>query len=207
MSRKIAGIDTRVAKALSHPIRVKALEILNRRVASPSDIARELELPVANVSYHINTLLRLQCIEEVETRHVRGAIEHLYRATRRPSVTLEEWEAMPVNARHAWATDVANVAIGDLRNALRSERFGERAETHFTWTRLVLDEQGWRNVHGLLDKALEAVLKEQAESAARLANGEAGGPEVRSMLSLFHYESPLPGGDEGVQSRDGGAKG
>jgi predicted ArsR family transcriptional regulator len=82
--------ETQIAKALSHPIRVRALTILNDHVASSADIARELGLPVANVAYHVNTLARLGCIEEVETRQVRGALEHRYRALRRAAVHLSE---------------------------------------------------------------------------------------------------------------------
>ena len=190
MSTLRNGLDTRMAKALSHPVRVQALEILNERVASPSDIAKQLELPVANVSYHVNTLLRLKCIEEVETRHVRGAIEHLYRAVRRPSAEIADWEQMPANARHSFASEVAQVAFDDLREALKSDHFSDRGDLHLTYTRLVLDEQGWRNVYDKLLSTLEHVMAEQSAAAARLADGQSGGLEVRSMLSMFHYESP-----------------
>jgi DNA-binding transcriptional ArsR family regulator len=119
------GVDTRLAKALSHPIRVQALKILNERVASPSDIARDLELPVANVSYHIKTLLQLGCIEEVEYRHVRGAVEHRYRAIRRADAQLDDWADMPANARDDLAGKIARAAFNDLRAA---QEEGARAE-------------------------------------------------------------------------------
>jgi DNA-binding transcriptional ArsR family regulator len=178
-----------MAKALSHPVRVQALEILNDRVASPSDIAREMGLPVANVSYHVSTLLRLKCIEEVETRPVRGALEHLYRAVRRPHATLADWEALPVNARGTFAAEIGREAFADFRAALESDTFAERADQHFTWTRLVLDEQGWKNVYARLHELLEWLPEEQAASAARLAKGESGGPEVRAVVTLLQYEA------------------
>jgi DNA-binding transcriptional ArsR family regulator len=187
MSRA-SKVDTYLAKALSHPVRVRILEILNERVASPTELSRELELPVANISYHVGTLIRLGCLEEVETRHVRGALEHRYRAQRRVMVGLEEWEAMPIFARHGWASQIANVAFEDLRDALQSELFDERTDIHVTWTRLVLDEQGWKDVYQLLDQTLARVLEHHAASAARLA--ESGEPQLHSMFSMFHYESP-----------------
>ncbi|HEU4657839.1 MAG TPA: winged helix-turn-helix domain-containing protein [Capillimicrobium sp.] len=179
-----------MAKALSHPIRVRALEILNQRVASPSDIAKQLDLPVANVSYHVNTLLRLKCIEEVETRHVRGAIEHLYRATRRPTALLEDWKEMPVNAKNAMASEIGRVAFDDLRRALARESFGERSNEHFTFTRLVLDEEGWQEVYDILVETLDRVMAVHAQSAARLAEDGGERAALRSVLSMFHYESP-----------------
>jgi DNA-binding transcriptional ArsR family regulator len=180
----------RMAKALSHPVRVQALEILNERVASPSDIARELDLPVANVSYHVSTLLKLKCIEEVETRPVRGALEHLYRAVRRPHATLADWESMPINARHAFAAEIGREAFDHFRAALESDSFGNRTDQHFTWTRLVLDERGWQNVYSRLHEVLDWLPEEQAASAARLMNGESGGPEIRAMVTMLQYESP-----------------
>jgi DNA-binding transcriptional ArsR family regulator len=183
-------VDTNMAKALSHPVRVRVLQFLNERAASPSELAREFGLPVANVSYHVNALIRLGCLEEVETRHVRGALEHRFRAVRRAMVDLEGFEAMPDLARHHWASRIATVAMDDLRNALQSDSFPERPDQHFTWTRLVLDEQGWKDVYELLDETLDSVLQHHAASAARLADGQSGGPEVCSMFSMFHYQSP-----------------
>jgi DNA-binding transcriptional ArsR family regulator len=184
------GFDVRLAKALSHPVRVAALRILNDRVASPSDIATELELPVANVSYHVNTLLRLGCIEEVENRHVRGAIEHLYRAKRRPWLTLDQLERMPSNTRHQWITDIAAEVFEDLRGVLRSDTFGERSDVHASWTRLRLDERGWKEVYDVLEQALTRCVEIHDECVARFERGEAEGREQRAMMSLFFYESP-----------------
>jgi DNA-binding transcriptional ArsR family regulator len=189
MSASASVVDTRMAKALSHPVRVQALAILNQRVASPSDIAKQLDLPVANVSYHVNTLLRLRCIEEVETRHVRGAIEHLYRAVRRPTAEMTDWQQMPANAKNAMATGIVQRAFADLRQTLGSDTFGERSDEHFTVTPLELDEQGFKKVYGLLLETLDAVMDESSAAARRIADGHRGGPEVRSMLSMFHYES------------------
>lgn len=184
------GFDTRLAKALSHPVRAKALTILNERVASPSDIAAQLGIPVANVSYHVNTLLRLGCIEEVEIRHVRGAIEHLYRAVRRPWLSLEQLERMPTNTRQQWVTDIAAESFEDLRRALIADTFDNRVDVHASWTRLRLDEQGWKEVYRVLDEALKRCVEIHEEAAERLDSGEAESEEVRAMLSMFFYESP-----------------
>ena len=182
------GFDTRLAKALSHPVRAKALEILNDRVASPSDIAVQLELPVANVSYHVNSLLRLGCIEEVETRHVRGAIEHLYRAIRRPWATLDDIRQLPANAKYKWFSDIAAVAFEDIRAAVELEVL-DRPDTHASWTRLRLDEQGWTEAYDVLKDALNRCLEIHEESVGRLEHDPTS-RELRSMMSIFFYESP-----------------
>jgi DNA-binding transcriptional ArsR family regulator len=183
-------IDTRMAKAISHPVRARALQILNERVASPSDIARQIELPVANVSYHVNTLLRLGCIEEVETRHVRGAIEHLYRAVRRPLADMYDTASMPANVRHSFAGEIFAAAFADCREALEAGTVEERPDLVFTFTKMKLDPEGWANVHEILKAAYEAVDREQEAAHVRL---EQGAELIPSRLTMLHYKAPQLG--------------
>ncbi|TMK71288.1 MAG: helix-turn-helix transcriptional regulator, partial [Actinobacteria bacterium] len=51
-----ASLDRRLIKALGHPVRIRALEVLNARVASPSELAKELGEPLGNVAYHVKVL-------------------------------------------------------------------------------------------------------------------------------------------------------
>jgi DNA-binding transcriptional ArsR family regulator len=79
-----ATLDRRLIRALGHPVRVRALEVLNVRVASPSELAKELGEPLGNVAYHVKILEENDAIELVRTAPVRGALEHFYRAKVRP---------------------------------------------------------------------------------------------------------------------------
>ena len=65
-------------RALGHPMRVQVLEILNERVASPTELARHLDVPLARLSYHIRLLAEEGWIELVDTVPRRGALEHYY---------------------------------------------------------------------------------------------------------------------------------
>jgi DNA-binding transcriptional ArsR family regulator len=78
---KEASLDPRLIKALGHPVRVRALDVLNTRIASPSELAKELGEPLGNVAYHIKILEENGAIELVRTAPVRGALEHFYRAS------------------------------------------------------------------------------------------------------------------------------
>ena len=44
------GLDQRVVKAIGHPLRARLLAILNERVASPNELAKETGEPLGNVS-------------------------------------------------------------------------------------------------------------------------------------------------------------
>jgi DNA-binding transcriptional ArsR family regulator len=72
----------RLARATAHPLRVSILEILGLdggRVLSPSDLSRELQIPLSNTNYHVTELAKADLIELVRERQVRGATEHFYR--------------------------------------------------------------------------------------------------------------------------------
>ncbi len=75
------AVDARVVKALSHPTRVRILELLQEReLASPVELAGELGIPLGTVSYHVRRLEQLGFIELATRTQRRGAIEHHYRA-------------------------------------------------------------------------------------------------------------------------------
>jgi hypothetical protein len=72
----------RLARATAHPLRISILEILGidgGRVLSPSDLSRELQIPLSNTNYHVTELAKSNLIELVRERQVRGATEHFYR--------------------------------------------------------------------------------------------------------------------------------
>jgi len=87
MAPRPISIDQRLAKAMSSPLRARALALIAEGVASPKAIANELGLDVRGVAYHVRVLRKLGCIELAETQQRRGAIEHIYRLADR---TLEK---------------------------------------------------------------------------------------------------------------------
>src|SRR4051812_44703323 len=94
--RAISDIgDPRLVKALAHPLRVQILSTLEDRVASPSDLATELNAPLGNVSYHVRTLADLGLVKLVKRRTRRGAVEHYYQARGRAQVTNRAWAQVP----------------------------------------------------------------------------------------------------------------
>lgn len=94
----------RLARATAHPLRVSILEILGidgGRVLSPSDLSRELQIPLSNTNYHVTELAKAGLIELVRERQVRGATEHFYRL---PGSQQGSREEQPTEgSERAWA--------------------------------------------------------------------------------------------------------
>ncbi|HEY3434945.1 MAG TPA: helix-turn-helix domain-containing protein [Solirubrobacterales bacterium] len=95
----------RLARATAHPLRVSILEILGidgGRVLSPSDLSRELQIPLSNTNYHVTELAKSGLIELVRERQVRGATEHFYRLPGTGG-TVDQSEEQPAESERAWA--------------------------------------------------------------------------------------------------------
>lgn len=180
-------IDTRVAKALSHPLRSHIFTILSERVASPNELARLIGAPLQNVSYHVRALRELECVELVDTARRRGATEHYYRAVTRPLVEDAHWEQVPMTVR----TEASRVGLrliwSDAMQAIRAGTFEGRPDRHLSRTPLVLDAQGWREVNALLRETYSRADRIAADSAQRLQDRGAEG--VSTRLAMLHFEA------------------
>jgi DNA-binding transcriptional ArsR family regulator len=187
VTKQAAGVvDRRLAKALSHPLRAHVLTILNERVASPNQIATELQEPLGNVSYHVKTLAELGCIELVDTAPRRGAIEHFYRAVVRPFFSERDWKRMPASVRQGISDATLQQIWEDASTALDEGTFDRRTDRHLSSSRLVLDEQGWKQVNELLTDTAKRVEQVAAECAKRRAGD---GDGFNTNVVLMHFES------------------
>jgi DNA-binding transcriptional ArsR family regulator len=83
VAQRPVSIDQRLAKALSNSLRAEALRLIADGVASPKAIAEKLDVDLPTLAYHVRVLRRLGCIELVETKKRRGALEHIYRVAER----------------------------------------------------------------------------------------------------------------------------
>ena len=171
MKKAITSIDDpRYVKAMSHPLRVRILAMLDERKASPNELAGWLGASLGTVAYHVRTLLQLGLIELVGETRVRGAIEHHYRAKPRPSLDVEGWtEARPV-ARQAAVGSSLDV-IGEYARVSAAAGGFDRADAQLRRTLLRLDAKGFAQLSKACDKLVEQAEKIEAASAERLGRG------------------------------------
>jgi DNA-binding transcriptional ArsR family regulator len=166
-------VDSRLAKALAHPLRVQLLAALNEGVASPNELAKKLDEPLTNVSYHVRMLHDLGCIELVDTEPRRGALEHYYRAVVRPFFGDRDWKRLPKNARGSISDAVLQLVWEDAAEAIKGGLFDEREDRHLSRSVLSIDEKGWNDLHDLLAQTLDRAMQIQADSASRASqNGD-----------------------------------
>ena len=198
MPPKEPAIDQRIMKALSHPLRVRMLTLLNQKVASPSELADELDEPLGNVSYHMRFLADLKMVKLVRTEPRRGAVEHYYEALEPPLVSDEDWAQLPVTLRRSLSDSTLTNIARDLKGAGEAGGF-DRDNIHVSRVALTLDQQGWDELSGLLAQLLERAREVQEQSNKR--RKRASSDPIPTSLVLMQFE----GGSGTTGKRDGRA--
>src|SRR4051794_29906121 len=177
--------EARIAKALAHPLRARILQRLGERVASPGDLAVELDAPLGVVSYHVRMLRDYDCVELVRTEPRRGALQHFYKATARPNLDDAQWRTLPSQLRRELAGETIQEVVNDLAGAADAGTLDD-SELVLTRTPLELDDKAFRKLNKLLAKTHEQALSIAAESAAR-GNGAAENA-IATELAVFHFK-------------------
>ncbi|MDX6587228.1 MAG: hypothetical protein QOI31_1701 [Solirubrobacterales bacterium] len=175
----------RMFRALGHPLRQRILVQLNKQVASPTQLADQLEVPINNVSYHVQILLKNDAIELVDTAQRRGAIEHFYRAIARPEISDEHWAQLPISVRRTLFDDTIQDIWDHLVEAAGEEGLDDE-QSHVSWVPLDLDQLGYQDVVALLGETLERVMAIQAEVKER-ASTEGAAEAHRTEVAILHF--------------------
>jgi DNA-binding transcriptional ArsR family regulator len=177
-------------KAMSHPLRSSVLRILAERIASPAEMARELDEELSNVSYHTKQLVEFECAELVSTRPVRGALEHFYRATERHLIDVEEWEELDPLVAEGILCEIMQQMLDNFVVSARAKVIGSDDKFHLTRTPLVLDREGLEEALEAHERAREELLEIEARSAARMVKSGEEGTNVSSSQACFKMPNP-----------------
>lgn len=182
------AIDQRIMKALSHPLRLRMLTLLNQKVASPSELAQELEEPLGNVSYHMRFLADLKMVKLVRTEPRRGAVEHYYEALEPPVISDDDWAQLPASLRRGLTDSTLREIAVDVRKAANDGGF-DRENMHVSRSSLALDQQGWDELSELLSEVQQRARTIQEQSNKRRKRGAGADDDaVDAQVVLMLFE-------------------
>jgi DNA-binding transcriptional ArsR family regulator len=197
--RAISDIgDPRLVKALAHPLRVQILNTLEDRVASPSDLATELNAPLGNVSYHVRTLAELGLVKLVKRRTRRGAVEHYYQARGRAQVSNRAWAQVPGVVKRSMVAVALEQAVDQAGAAAVAGGF-DREDANLSRESMTLDAEGWSELSKAVDNLREQAAGIQERSAARLDKGDEGAGVQAGLVTML-FEVREPGGEGGAKA-------
>ncbi|HEV2814394.1 MAG TPA: winged helix-turn-helix domain-containing protein [Solirubrobacteraceae bacterium] len=179
-------VDTKLMKALAHPLRQQLLMALSDRVASPSELAEELGEPLGNVSYHVRMLVDLGSIELVSTTPRRGALEHHYKAVVRPLLDDSSYATFPTSTKRALIGDILKEIWSDVGAAAEADGFDDE-KVHVSRQPITLDAEGWTEVAKVLEDAVYQIEDIKAKSGKRL--GKNGADAIQSVVAILHFRA------------------
>lgn len=183
-----SGIDRRLIRIASDPVRLQALTFLNERSAGASEVAAELEVSLSTAGRHLDAMRDAGLIEVVGEVLSKGVVEPRYRALVRTLWSDEEWAAFNEEEQKRLTGWILDMIEADSREALAQGTFTARAGAHASRTTPVVDEQGWQELCRIFSDALNAVFAVEAASAERLA--ESGERGFRALTALLCCEMP-----------------
>jgi hypothetical protein len=191
------------AEILSHPLRVRMLEIANDRDVSAVSFVRggyaktlldhlEEGVAVSQVAYHFRKLLRAGCVEVVEHHVRRGAVENVYRGVARARFHTDEWEMVDRDRREEISGVVLQGLMARAESAMLEGTFDARDDRWLAWVQMALDEQGWDEICELCTQMMDDVERVRETAEERL--GHADGPVQTTPFTwgMLSFESPSP---------------
>jgi DNA-binding transcriptional ArsR family regulator len=196
------SFEASVLKALGHPVRMRLLTFVAQRgEASPVEMSRALDIPLATVSHHTRVLRDLKYIELSRTVQRRGAVEHYYRALEAPFLDDDDWEMLPIPARRRVSMQLFRQVFEEAAAAGRAGAF-DAAGAHIARRTLDLDAQGWRDLSRAVSTLLRRVEAIQARSDTR-RDGEPIEDETArpSELAILHFGVAESAGAHGVKRK------
>jgi len=178
-----------MAKAMSHPTRVRILMAMNtpRRRLSPKRFADETGLPVQHCSYHFRELEDSGCVALVDTRQRRGATEHIYEPRKTALQWTDDWKALGPVVKQSVLASVMRGAVEALGMAIEEGTFEARDDSHMSWSTIEVDMEGWSQMTAILDRALAELMDVDKDAHERIA---AGGDFFVASYFMAGFESP-----------------
>jgi hypothetical protein len=173
-------------------MRLKIVSELFRREMSPSQFYEAYGGgSLSRVAAHFRRLqesgwLRLVRWERGGGR--RGGVEHFYRAPRLAIFDNESWAQLPKSLRAEFSWRIFEQFAERVKEAFEADTFDARPERHFTWTPLVLDEEGRARVIASVDALFVALFEEQADARVRL--DRTGKAPTNVTVGLAAFDSP-----------------
>lgn len=176
--------DPRYVKALSHPLRVRILGILEEQAASPVELSQVLSASLGTVSYHVRQLNELGLLDLVRETPRRGAVEHHYRAKPRPRSGGEAWESVSVVAKQAIISAELEHTTEVAQRAARVGGF-DADHAQLERLRLSLDDRGIKALSKAVAKLVQEAHKIQLAADARAQGNNGDRADIGLVAMLF----------------------
>jgi hypothetical protein len=188
----IRPLMLRLSKVFADPLRMKILAECNMRELSPKEFHRQFGGgSLSRVSRAFDLLAEYEWLEQTRTEtggQRRGGVEHFYIASG-PAVFGEElWPEVPESMRKLVSWRILETFSGRVKDAMEAGTIDRRTDRHFSWSPLLLDQEGWDAAIARVDALFHWFFEEQERANLRMA--ESGEKPIPTTVALAAFESP-----------------
>lgn len=188
-SRASGLVDPNLHVVLKDELRVQILAVAIQRPYSPSEFARDVDIPVNVAAAHFQVLLRHGFLELVEELKVRGATKHMYRATKSGFISDADWGTVAEALRPGIAGAILQDFIGRVTQAIDGGQMTSRDTACLYWAPRDLDETAWAEQVKMIAWCIDESKRLEEDTVQRRANGEGSG-SFHSTFAIAGFPSP-----------------
>ncbi len=190
--------ESSLTEAVSHPLRVRILEVLNEVDMSPAefvdggfaDFFFGRRPNVNDVAYHFRTLIQFGCLFVVDKRPSGGSVKNTYRGSVRAEFIGSDWTGLSEEEQREIAKTVLQGLIARVDGAVIADTINAREDRQISWFAMRLDERGWAEATRVLAAAYRLVKEISEDSDARLK--ESDETPISSTAAILMFPSPGP---------------
>lgn len=166
---------------------------------------------MSRVDGHFKRLAEFEWLRQVREEtggRRRGSTEHFFRAPRLAVFDNATWAQLPVSLREEFSWRIFEQFAERVKGAFEAGTFDSRRDRHFTWTPLILDEEGRGAALEAVDGFFLSLGDEEDDARRRMSRS--GQRPIHTTIGLGAFDSPnqqrnLAG--LGVESDDSDAQG
>lgn len=181
-------LETRLAKVFGDPVNIRIVNEVDEVAMSPTELAERIgDLPVWQVDKKCKHLEKYGWVARVEERTGgarRGAKEVYYRATR-PPAKVDLWPEPATAGRSDQGATILKAFYQRVIESFAAGTMDERHDRHLTWSVLLVDELGWKQVTDLLRAAEKQLAEVRRRTSHRLNSSGTPGFTVTCFLAGF----------------------
>jgi AcrR family transcriptional regulator len=163
----------------------EVLDIVSRRHGvSVEEISRQIEISEEAAAHYLDELETAGLIGVIEERETNGQVKRLYGTDLR-RLDENDWNSMEMPERRRISEQVGQMIKGEWDAAVELGSFDGRLDRHMSRLPFLVDEQGWRELLEVNDRALDASTEVHRQSAERLEKSKEEGVDGRMVQLLF----------------------
>lgn len=185
----------RIGKMLSDPLRMNIIFECRIRPTSPRGFREQFGGPsLAKLAATFRELEQFDWLESLPAAEgaTPGDSDRVYRTIESTIFDEPAWSALPGSVRSVVASRYLESLLQRARAAIGAGTFHARPDSHFTWTPLAFDEQGWKAAIERMDALFYWLFEEQEKADERMA--QSGEGPISMTVAMLGFESPNPPG-------------